>query len=448
MKQQLINEAKRFQKLAGIKEEKGYYTTPTSDPKTAQVHFTTNEKPSLSKNYKPLSPKSQRKDKLTPQSIETALISALRNNKMDYEKSITIVSDKLNIDKDKLKQDFPKNDVIYKAGSIDEIVNEALENYRNEGIGKALKTAALGAALAFGSPEKSMAQTPQGIENAIQTRMPDEELGYKLWHVYSNHRSTVDLELLSPKLQGIILDIDEYQDLSPEDAKKIGHAAKKDPVAMKIINTSEEKLKAAGIRGNEDSLEEVVNKALATYRKKKLNEAEEAKVEQNIEDGLEKLLQSLKSAEQNVKPSPQDGQLDEIALTLAALITGAPGLLSFLGKGVDWLTNHYSLEKVDHTVVGNALQKAGHKLEHQYIDSIAGWLQASGKYKGQDPHDAKSDLHDKAHGIYAAMLAGAAIVSGVEAGHAVGLIAKGLEGGAAALKTSEVVSLAQKIAQA
>lgn len=181
-----------------------------------------------------------------------------------------------------------------------------------------------------------------------------------------------------------------------------------------------------------------------------ITEAEEAKVEQNIEDGLEKLLQSLKSAEQNVKPSPQDGQLDEIALTLAALTAGAPGLLNFLGKGVNWLANHYSLKDVDHTTVGDALQKAGHKLEHNYIDSIAGWLQASfpKKYKGQDPHDIKSDLHDKAHGIYAATLLGAAVVSGIEAGHAAGLIAKGLEGGAAALKTSEVVQLAQKIAAA
>lgn len=125
----LIQEAKRFQKLAGIKEEQGYYTTPTSDPKTAQLHLTTDEKPSLSKNYKPLSPKSQRKGELTPETIEKALIAALRNNKMDYEKSITIVSDKFNIDKDSLKQDFPKNDILYKS-SIDEIVNEALRKFR------------------------------------------------------------------------------------------------------------------------------------------------------------------------------------------------------------------------------------------------------------------------------------------------------------------------------
>ncbi len=120
MKQQLIQEAKRLQKLAGLTEEQGYYLTPTNDPKTAQLHFTTDEKPALSKNYKPLSPKSQRKGELTPETIEKALISALKNNKMDYERSITIVSDKFNIDKDKLKQDFSKSDMIYRA-SLDEV---------------------------------------------------------------------------------------------------------------------------------------------------------------------------------------------------------------------------------------------------------------------------------------------------------------------------------------
>lgn len=125
----LINEAKRWQKLAGIKEEQGYYLEPTTDSKTAQLHLTTDEKPSLSKSYEPLSPKSQRKDELTPELIEKALISALRNNKMNYETAISSVSHKLKIDSTKLKQDYPKNDILYKS-SIDEIVNEALRKFR------------------------------------------------------------------------------------------------------------------------------------------------------------------------------------------------------------------------------------------------------------------------------------------------------------------------------
>jgi hypothetical protein len=115
-------------------EKLGYYLTPTSDPKTAKLNITTDEKPALSKSYEPLSPKSQRKDALTPKSIEKALINALRNNKMDYEKSIAVVSDKLNINKDKLKKDFPKSDMIYKSSldEIDQVVNEALKHFRTD----------------------------------------------------------------------------------------------------------------------------------------------------------------------------------------------------------------------------------------------------------------------------------------------------------------------------
>ena len=68
----LIQEAKRLQQLAGLTEKQGHYYTATDDPETAQLHLTTYEKPSLSKSYKPLSPKSQRKGELTPGAIEKA----------------------------------------------------------------------------------------------------------------------------------------------------------------------------------------------------------------------------------------------------------------------------------------------------------------------------------------------------------------------------------------
>jgi hypothetical protein len=174
---------------------------------------------------------------------------------------------------------------------------------------------------------------------------------------------------------------------------------------------------------------------------------DKAKVEKNVEAGLEKLLKTIDSAKQNVKPSPKDGELNELILTLGALVAGAPGLLNLLGKAVTGVVNLYSLDKVDHTALGDALQKAGRKLEHKYIESIAGWLQLAfpKKFKGQDPHDEKSDLYDKAHGIYAAVLTGAAIASGVEAYNAVSTIIKGIEGGLSAFKTAEVIGLAKNI---
>ena len=128
----LIQEAKRLQQLAGIKEEQGYYLTPTEDPKTAQLHFTTDEKPSLSKNYEPLSPKSKRKVQLTPELIKKELIDALRDNKMDYEAAIISISGKYSLDKDKLKQDFPRVDILSMASldEINQVVNEALKRFR------------------------------------------------------------------------------------------------------------------------------------------------------------------------------------------------------------------------------------------------------------------------------------------------------------------------------
>jgi hypothetical protein len=151
--------------------------------------------------------------------------------------------------------------------------NKDLEEGVDEGIGKALGTAALGAALAFGSPKTAAAQSPQEREQTAQAKLSDEETGYKLWHAYSEHRSTVNLEKLSSRVFDLIADIDPYNDLSSEDAKKIGRAAKKDPAAMEIVNKSEASLrnssqdaiKAAKMK----KIDETVNEALKRFRRSK-----------------------------------------------------------------------------------------------------------------------------------------------------------------------------------
>ena len=96
------------------------------------------------------------------------------------------------------------------------------------------------------------------------------------------------------------------------------------------------------------------------------------------------------------------------------------------------------------------MQKKGHALEHKYIEAISYVLKKAypKKFGDQDPFDQTSSLYDAAHGIYAAILAAAAVVSGLEAANAVNLVIKGLEGGAAVFKTAEVVQLAQKIVAA
>jgi hypothetical protein len=178
---------------------------------------------------------------------------------------------------------------------------------------------------------------------------------------------------------------------------------------------------------------------------------EEANIGQGVEKGLLDILGDLKSAASTIKPSPKDGEINEIGPgTLFALTAGAPGLMGLLGKAVDGAANYFSYGAVGSTQVGQWLQKKGHALEKKYIEAISYVLKKAypKKFGDQDPFDESSSLYDTAHGIYAAILAAAAIVSGVEAANAVNIIIKGLEGGAAAFKTAEVVQLAQKIAAA
>jgi hypothetical protein len=148
------------------------------------------------------------------------------------------------------------------------VINESQDI--EESIGKTLGTAALGAALALGSPKTATAQSPQQIEKSTQINLSDEEAGNKMWHIYDSHRSTVDLEQLGPELIKLISaaskEAMEYG-YPYESVKKLGRAVKKVPVAMNLINTDEEKLRAASMRGYDD-INEIVNEALAKFRKK------------------------------------------------------------------------------------------------------------------------------------------------------------------------------------
>ena len=177
----------------------------------------------------------------------------------------------------------------------------------------------------------------------------------------------------------------------------------------------------------------------------------EANVGQEVEKGLLDMLGDLKSAVSTIKPSPKDGEINEIGPgTIYTLVVGAPGLINLLGKAVDGAANYFSSQSggaVGPTQVGQWLQKKGHALEDKYIEGIAFLLKKAypKKFGNQDPFDKTSSLYDAAHGIYAALLASAAVVSGFEAANAVNLIIKGLEGGASAFKTAEVIQLVQKI---
>jgi len=177
-------------------------------------------------------------------------------------------------------------------------------------------------------------------------------------------------------------------------------------------------------------------------------ETQDPKALKDAEVGLKNALNTLKSGLSTIKPSPKDGELKESLI--AGLIVGAPGILSLLGKAVNGISSLFQKDGKKGTVVGNALKKWGHDLEKIYLESIGALLVAAfpSTYKGQNVHDANSILHDHAHMIYASLLVAAAASSGMEAMEAHNVIAKGLEGGLASLKSAEVGELAAKIASA
>jgi hypothetical protein len=170
--------------------------------------------------------------------------------------------------------------------------------------------------------------------------------------------------------------------------------------------------------------------------------------DKDAQTGLNQALASLQGGINSIQVSSQDGELDE-SMTLG-LIVGAPGIISLLGKGVNGMASLFQKDKKSGTVVGNALKKFGHSLEHKYIDVIGAMVKKAfpKRYGDQDTHDETSELYKVAHGVYAAMLVAAAVSSGAEALEAHNLIGKGLEGGLSAFKSSEVVGLANKIAAA
>jgi predicted SPOUT superfamily RNA methylase MTH1 len=139
-----------------------------------------------------------------------------------------------------------------------------------EGLSKAALGAALGATLALSSPKTATAQSQQGIENLA--RLSSGEIGNKMWEMYSTRRSTVNLEKLSPEVSDLISaaakEAMEYG-YPYEAVKKLGQAVKKDPAAMKLINASDEKVKAASMRGYGDDIEQTVNEALRKLRRNK-----------------------------------------------------------------------------------------------------------------------------------------------------------------------------------
>ena len=341
------------------------------------------------------------------------------------------------------------------AGLINE--NQDVE----EGLGKALGTAALGAALAFGSPKAQAQEIPQGTEQTAFDstfnikNMDDEKAGEALVLSYRDNPFTADMWGKSDPGNGKlftsikrIADQARERDIQPEEIAALGRKWKNTMSATEFLDRANA-LKTAKMKG----LEETIDEALADYRKKKLKEANEQTdpiADKDAEQGLKQALAILKSGGGTVKPSPQDGKVDEAVGLALGLVAGAPGLISLLGKSVNAVSSLFQKDKKQGTTVGNALKHLGHKLEGYYLGAIGDILKKAfpKTYSQQDVTDHNSDLYKTAHAVYAAILAAAAISSGLGAAQAHSTTAAGLEGGLSAFKSSEVIGLAQKIASA
>jgi hypothetical protein len=148
-----------------------------------------------------------------------------------------------------------------------------------EGIGKALGTAALGAALAFGSPKGAAAQSPQQIAKSVSdstiniSSMTDEKAGETLLISFQKNPFTADMWSKSSKdnanlFSSIKSMLDKFrvkpEDVQPEDIAALGRKYKNTISAAEFLDRANA-LEAAKRKG----LEEAVNEALRKFRKGK-----------------------------------------------------------------------------------------------------------------------------------------------------------------------------------
>jgi hypothetical protein len=168
-----------------------------------------------------------------------------------------------------------------------EITNDKnLEEGVDEGISKALGTAALGAALAFGSPEKAAAQSPQGMEQTAFdstfsiSSMDDDKAGEALLISYQKNPFTADMwsklsndnKRLFSTLKGMINSFQaKPEDVQPEDIAALGRKYKNTPAAAEFLDR-EKAIKAAKTK----TLEETINEGLPIGKSKPAQDAANA----------------------------------------------------------------------------------------------------------------------------------------------------------------------------
>jgi len=187
-----------------------------------------------------------------------------------------------------------------------------------------------------------------------------------------------------------------------------------------------------------------------------LNEVEDKKmsdeeIQRKLEKGMKQGLGTAKALE-NEPVSKKDKELNEGAMTVAALIIGAPGLIKLLSKiseGIGWL---FGLGGGDGNVISRNLGKASHWLHKKYIEGIAIGLKKAYPSKYDKDKDGKVDgdmaekLKTDATKAYAGILIATAIATGIGAATAASSVVAALKSAEVAVDIADVIVIGKALA--
>jgi hypothetical protein len=252
MKKQ-INEAKRFQKLAGLLNENEQSST---EEQVFDV-LASNMNPELNTFIQPVE---FMLDQAFGENVDISTILEEVKREMEFQ------LERSNNNKD-LRLIFAKVEAILSNGNIE------------EGIAKTIGAGLLGLGLSLGSPKTAAAQSPQQIEKSVSdsttniSSMDDKKAGETLLISFQKNPFTADMwSKLSgdnAKLFRIMKTmLDRLQvkpeDIQPEDIAALGRKYKKTTSAAEFLDRAKA-LEAAKKKG----IEETVNEALRKFRKGK-----------------------------------------------------------------------------------------------------------------------------------------------------------------------------------
>jgi hypothetical protein len=235
-------------------------------------------------------------------------------------------------------------------------------------------------------------------------------------------------------------------------------------IEEKVNSTSPIKIKVQEMKQNINEVKRMQLLA-GIINESQLNEEEKSIADPNsgkLSNGLSAGLSALENGIEDIKLTTSEKQIDEsVALTVAGLFAGFPGLVKLIGNTVDAVirvtgTDYFLADTADKmgANVNNAVKLAnigkniahwGEEKEEEYLTALKALLL---KLR-PDLEKEQDKLENLSKKLYAVILACFAGASAYEAFNAETIIKKAAESGLAVFKTaeaSELVGLAKKIA--